>query len=324
MTPVGGRLAALLDQGAFVVTGEVVPPRAGSAAAVTAAARGLVGYVDAINVTDNPAASPRLSPLAGARFVHEAGAEPTLQLVCRDRNRLAITADLLGAWALGARNLLILGGDPLTVGDHPDAKAVFDLGPNEVVALARRIRDEGTTLAGAEVEDPPRFLIGVADAPLADQYDPSKLEAKLDAGADAVWTQIVYDADRLEEWAGLVRSRGVFERAKVIVGVVPLRSTKNARFLDGLFGVRVPPAAFDLLEAAGTDAELAGTAFTVQAIQKIRAIDGIAGVHLMGVGRDDLVRVVIEGAGLFPRPTAPSAETQRSSIGTQRRSVGPT
>jgi methylenetetrahydrofolate reductase (NADPH) len=304
VTPVGGRLAGLLDRGVFVVTGEVVPPRAGSGGAVTAAARGLVGYVDAINVTDNPAASPLMSPLAGARFVHEAGAEPTLQLVCRDRNRLAITADLLGAWALGARNLLILGGDPLTVGDHPDAKAVFDLGPNDVVALARRIRDEGVTLAGAEIVDPPRFLIGVADVPLADPYDPAKLDAKLDAGADVVWTQIVYDADRLGEWADLVRPRGVFERAKVLVGLVPLRSTKNARFLDGLFGVHVPPAAFDLLEAAGDDAEAAGTRFAVDTIGKIRAIDGIAGVHLMGVGRDDLVRSVVEAAGLFPRPTS--------------------
>jgi len=282
----------------------VVPPRAGNAAAVTAAARGLVGYVDAINVTDNPAASPHMSPLAGARFVDEAGAEPTLQLVCRDRNRLALTSDLLGAWALGARNLLILGGDPLTVGDHPDAKTVFDLGPNEVVALARRIRDQGTTLGGAEIADPPRFLIGVADVPLADPYDPAKLDAKLDAGADAVWTQIVYDADRLGEWADLVRARGVFERAKVIVGLVPLRSAKNARFLDGLFGVHVPPAAFDLLETAGPEAEAVGTRFTVEAIEKIRTIDGVAGVHLMGVGRDDLVRTVIEGAGLFPRPTA--------------------
>ena len=304
MTSVGGRLAELIDRGAFVVTGEVVPPRAGNAAAVTAAARGLVGYVDAINVTDNPAASPHMSPLAGARFVHEAGAEPTLQLVCRDRNRLAITADLLGAWALGARNLLILGGDPLTVGDHPDATAVFDLGPNEVVALARRIRDQGTTLGGAEIADPPRFLIGVADVPLSDPYDPAKLDAKLDAGADVVWTQIVYDADRLGEWADLIRSRGVFERAKVIVGLVPLRSAKNARFLDGLFGVHVPAAAFDLLETAGPEAEAAGTRFTVEAIEKFRTIDGVAGVHLMGVGRDDLVRTVIEGAGLFPRPTA--------------------
>lgn len=306
MSSTGGRLAALLDAGAFVVTSEVVPPRAGDPAALRAGARGLVGYVDAINVTDNPTASPRMSPLAGARFVHEAGAEPTLQLVCRDRNRLAITADLLGGWALGARNLLVLGGDPMHVGDHPDATPVFDLSANEVVALARRIRDEGTTGAGAEIADPPRYLIGVADVPLADPYDPTKLEAKLDVGADVVWTQIAYDTDRLGEWAELVRARGIFERAKVIVGLVPIRSLGNARFLDELFGVHVPEAAFDLLTAAGRDAERAGVSYTIEVANRLRGIDGISGVHVMGVGRDDLVRDVIEGAGLFPRPTSPT------------------
>jgi methylenetetrahydrofolate reductase (NADPH) len=302
--PSVGRLAALLEAGEFVVTSEVVPPRSGDGATVREAARGLVGYVDAVNVTDNPSASPHMSPLAGARFVREAGAEPTLQLVCRDRNRLAITADLLGGWALGARNLLVLGGDPLGVGDHPDAKAVFDLGPNEVVGLARRIRDDGTTGSGAEIADPPRYLIGVADVPLSDPYDPAKLEAKLEAGGDVVWTQIVYDVDRLEEWADLVRPRGIFERAKVIVGVVPLRSLKNARFLDGLFGVHVPQAAFELLEAAGEDAERAGVEFTIDVAHRIRAIDGISGLHLLGIGRDDLVRTVVERTGLFPRPTS--------------------
>jgi len=307
VSPTGGRLASLLDAGEFVLTGEVVPPRSGDGATVREAARGLVGYVDAVNVTDSPAASPHMSALAGARFVHEAGGEPTLQLVCRDRNRLAITADLLGGWALGARNILILGGDPMDVGDHPDAKPVFDLKPNEVVALARRIRDEGTTGAGAEIADPPRYLIGVADVPLADPYDPAKLEAKLDAGGDVVWTQITYDVDRLGEWAELVRPRGIFERAKVIVGLVPLRSTKSARFLDGLFGVHVPPAAFELLGSAGGEAERAGLEFTIDAARRIREIDGISGLHLMGIGRDDLVRAVVEEAGLFPRPVSGSA-----------------
>jgi methylenetetrahydrofolate reductase (NADPH) len=299
----GGRLAALLDAGEFVVTSEVVPPRSGDGTSVRDAARGLVGYVDAINVTDNPAASPRMSPVAGARFVQEAGVEPTLQLVCRDRNRLAITADLLGGWALGARNLLVLGGDPIGTGDHPDAAAVFDLGPNEVVTLARRLRDEGTTGAGAEVAEPPRYLIGVADVPLADPYDPAKLDAKLDAGGDAIWTQIVYDVDRLGEWADLVRPRGVFERAHVLVGLVPIRSVANARFLDGLFGVHIPSAIVDALDAAGDDAERVGMDLTIDVARRLPAIDGISGMHLMGIGRDDLVREVVEGAGLFPRPT---------------------
>jgi methylenetetrahydrofolate reductase (NADH) len=181
---------------------------------------------------------------------------------------------------------------------------VFDLVPNEVVALARRIRDEGTTGADAEIADPPRYLIGVADVPLSDPYDPAKLEAKLEAGGDVVWTQMVFDVDRLGEWADLVRPRGIFERAKVIVALVPLRSLKNARFLDGLFGVHVPQAAFDLLETAGDEAERAGAEFTIQVARGIRAVDGISGLHLLGIGRDDLVRAVVELAGLFPRPTS--------------------
>ena len=145
---------------------------------------------------------------------------------------------------------------------------------------------------------------GRTDVPLTDGYDPAKLEAKLDAGGDVVWTQIVYDADRLGEWAELVRARGIFERAKVIVGLVPLRSAANARFLDGLYGVDVPADAIALLDDAGEDAEAAGLAYTVDVASRIRRIDGVAGIHLMGIGRDDLVRTVVEEAGLFPRPTA--------------------
>jgi methylenetetrahydrofolate reductase (NADH) len=140
--------------------------------------------------------------------------------------------------------------------------------------------------------------------PLADPYDPAKLEMKLDAGGDVVWTQIVYDVDRLGEWADLVRPRGVFERAEVIVGLVPLRSVKNARFLDGLFGVHVPSRVFEVLEQAGDEAERAGVEFTIDVARRIRSIDGISGLHLLGVGRDDLVRTVVERADLFPRPTA--------------------
>ena len=218
----GGRLAAILASGRFAVTGEVVPPRSADGAAVTDHARALVGYVDAANVTDNPTASAHMSPLAGVRFVSAAGVEPTVQLTCRDRNRLGITADLLGAWALGARNLLCLTGDPLAIGDHPDATVVNDLSVLDMVGLAKQMREVGTTLSGAEIADPPRYLIAVADMPLADPYDPKRLEDKLDAGADLVMTQIAYDVEALNAWADLMRARGLFERANVVVGVVPL------------------------------------------------------------------------------------------------------
>lgn len=301
-------MAAILASGRFCVTGEVVPPRSGDSGAVTEHARALVGYVDAANVTDNPTASAHMSPLAGVRFVAEAGVEPTVQLTCRDRNRLGITADLLGAWALGARNLLCLTGDPLKIGDHPNAVVVNDLSVMDLVSLAKRMREEGTTLSGAEIAEPPRYLIGVADMPLADPYDPQRLEVKLDAGADVVMTQIAYDIEALAAWADLMRRRGLFERVKVIVGVVPLRSAKAARFMDErLPGVRVPAYMLADLERAGDDAEEVGIGYTIDVVQGIRGIDGVAGVHLMGMGRDDIVARVVEGAGLFPRPTGISS-----------------
>ncbi len=215
---------------------------------------------------------------------------------------------MLGAWALGARNLLCLTGDPLKIGDHPDAALVNDLSVLEVVSLARRMREEGTTLSGAEIAEPPRYLIGVADMPLADPYDPQRLESKLDAGADLVMTQIAYDIEALSAWADLMRERGVFERVKVIVGVAPLRSAKAARFMhERLPGVRVPSHMIDDLERAGDDAEEVGMGYTIDVVQGIRGIDGVAGVHLMSMGRDDVVARVVEGAGLFPRPTGVSS-----------------
>ena len=147
-----------------------------------------------------------------------------------------------------------------------------------------------------------RYVIGVADVPLAEGYDASKLEARLDAGAEVVWTQIVYDVDRLAAWIDGLRPRGVLERAKIIVGVVPLRSAANARFLDGLFGVQVPDEVHEALTAAGDGAEAVGVDLTVDVVRRLRSLDGVAGVHLMGIGRDDLVRTVVERAGLFPRP----------------------
>jgi methylenetetrahydrofolate reductase (NADPH) len=303
VTRPSGRLAAILSRPAFAVTGEIVPPKGASAAPVADHARGLVGYVDAVNLTDNPVASAHMSPLAGVRFVADAGIEPTVQLTVRDRNRLGLTADLLGAWALGARNVFCLSGDPVHVGDHPEAKVVGDLTVNDVIALARRMREDGTTLSGGELADPPRYLIGVADVPFAQPYDPARLGSKLDAGADFVTTQIVYDAERLAGWAERMRGEGLFERAKVLIGVTPLRSAKQARFMDEkLPGVHVPAAMIDALEGAGDDAAAVGMELTATLIEEIRGIPDVAGIHVMAMGHDDVTRELIERSGLFPRP----------------------
>ena len=308
MSGPSSRLEALARSRRFCVTSEVVPPRSAATEPVERQARELVGYADAVNVTDNPTASAHMSPVAGAAIVARMGLEPTLQLTVRDRNRLAIAADLLGAWALGARNLLCLTGDPLSVGDQPEAATVNDLGLLELLALGSTLRDEGRLPSGAEIADAPRYFVGVADSPLVKHYDPARLEVKLDAGAGFVMTQIAYDLDRLAEWAEVVRPRGVFERVAVLVGVAPLRSAKQARYMnEHLPGVHVPDTLLGALDDAGPDAEALGTAQCVEVVSGLQKMQGISGVHVMGLGREEVVRHVIEGAGLLPRPTATPA-----------------
>ncbi len=299
------RLARLLHQGAFCVTSEVVPPRSADPAEVTAQARGLVGYADAANVTDNPASSAHMSPVAGAALVAAAGIEPVMQLTTRDRNRLGLIGDLLGGWALGARNLLCLTGDPPAVGDHPEAKAVFDTTVIELIRLAAGLRDEGRLLSGASVDSPPRYFIGAADTPLTPGYSFDRLEQKIQAGADFVQTQIVFDTDAFEEWAGRARAREIMEQAFVLAGVAVAGSARSARYMrEHLPGVVVPDRTISLLEQAGSDAEDEGVRLAVEVVARLKSIKGIAGIHVMGLGRMEPVRKVIEASGLMPRPPA--------------------
>lgn len=299
----GSRLERILHGDGFTVTAEVVPPKGSDADAVREQAEALAGYADAVNVTDNPTSSAHMSSVAGAALVAQSGLEPVVQITTRDRNRLAVTADLLGAWALGARNVLCLTGDPVTAGDHPEATEVYDLSVLDLVRFVVRLRDQGELLSGKRVDAPPRYFVGVADVPLAPDYDPGHLEAKVEAGADFVQTQIVYDVDALREWAERVRPLGIFERAFVLVGVAPPRSARSARFMsEHLPGVLVPEEVIRRLEEAGEDAQLEGVRLTVEVVRALNGIEGVAGVHVMGLGREESVRRVIEDAGLLPRP----------------------
>lgn len=296
------RLERILHDHAFAVTAEVVPPRNVDAEAVRAQARALLGYADAANVTDSPTSSAHMSAVAGSALVAAEGLEPVLQLACRDRNRIAITGDLLGAWALGARNVLCLTGDPVTAGDEPEAREVHDLTVLDLVRFAVRLRAGEVSLGGNPVEPAPRYFVGVADVPLAPSYDAARLEQKADAGADFVQTQIVYDLDALGEWAEAIRARGLFERMFVLVGVAPPRSAASARFMrEHLPGVVVPDRVIAQLEEAEDPAE-EGVRLTVEIVKRLRSIQGISGVHIMGLGREDSVKRVIDESGLLPRP----------------------
>ncbi|HZB03907.1 MAG TPA: methylenetetrahydrofolate reductase [Actinomycetota bacterium] len=295
----GSGLERVLHEDGFAVTAEVVPPRSADPALVRAQARALVGYADAANVTDSPAASAHMSPVAGSALVAAEGVEPTLQLACRDRNRLAITGDLLGAWALGARNVLCLTGDRITGGE---AVEVHDLSVIDLVRFAVRLREERTSPVEETLDPAPGYFVGVADLPLARPYDVGRLEEKADAGADFVQTQIVYDVDALGEWTERLRPLGLFERMFVLVGVAPPRSAASARFMRShLSGVIVPDAVIARLEGSDDPAE-EGVALTVEVVKRLREIDGVAGVHVMGLGREEAVRRVIDRSGLLPRP----------------------
>jgi methionine synthase / methylenetetrahydrofolate reductase(NADPH) len=294
-------LERVLHERRFAVTAEVVPPRTADPEAVAAQARALRGYADAANVTDSPTGAAHMSPVAGAALVAREGVEPTIQLTCRDRNRLAITGDLLGGWALGARNVLCLTGDPVQEGAHPEIAQVHDFTVLDLVRFTVRLRDEGISLGEQAVDPAPRFFVGVADLPLISGYDPRRLETKAEAGADFVQTQIVYDADALGEWAGRIRTLGLFERMFILVGVAPPRSAASAKYMrDNLPGVVVPDGVVRRLEEA-EDAEAEGVRLTVEVVERLRGIEGIAGVHVMGLGRERSVRRVIEAAGLLPR-----------------------
>ncbi len=296
------RLERILHEHGFAVTAEVVPPRSVDAEAVRAQARALIGFADAANVTDSPTSSAHMSAVAGSAFVAGEGMEPVLQLACRDRNRIAITGDLLGGWALGARNLLCLTGDPVSAGDEPEAREVHDLTVLDLVRYAVRLRAGEVELRGQTVGPAPKYFVGVADVPLAPTYDPARLEKKADAGADFVQTQIVYDVDALGEWAEAIRGRGLFERMFVLIGVAPPRSAASARFMrEHLPGVVVPDSVIERLEQAEDPAE-EGVRLTVDIVTRLRTIDGISGVHVMGLGREDSVRSVIKESGLLPRP----------------------
>lgn len=298
----GSRLERVLHEEGFAVTAEVVPPRSADPEPVRAQARALAGFADAANVTDSPTGSAHMSPVAGAALVAAEGVEPTVQLACRDRNRLAITGDLLGAWAVGARNVLCLTGDRISAEVHPGAVEVHDLTVVDLVRFAVGLRDRGESLDGRPVDPPPRYFVGVADVPLARPYDAGRLEQKVDAGADFVQTQIVYDVDSLGEWADDVRSRGVFERAFVLPGVAPPRSAATARYLrQRLPGVVVPDDVVRRMEAAHDPVD-EGVRLTVDIVKRLREIEGVAGVHVMGLGHEEAVRRVIDEAGLLPRP----------------------
>jgi len=302
----GSRLERVLASGAFAVTAEIAPPASADATEIRQNAARYRGSVDACNVTDCTRARVQISSLAAAAIVLQEGVEPVMQMVVRDRNRIALQADLLGAAALGIRNVLCLWGDPPSAGNEREAKGVFDLKTEEMIETVRNLRESGTLRGGDTVETPPRVFIGAAADPFRGSKEESfgKLRAKVMAGADFVQTQGVYDVAAFEEWMRLVRKEWLHEKVYILAGVIPLKSLKMARFMEDKLGAVVPKHIMDRMEKA-PNPKAEGVSIAVRTIKALKKIEGVRGVHVMPVGWDGVVSKVLKDAGLAPRPDLP-------------------
>jgi len=299
----GGRLEAALRAGHFVLTAETSPVAAATAGPVLARAGCLKGLADAVNVCDGPSARSHMSALATAAILARNGIEPVLQFTVRDRNRIALQADLLGSAALGIQNILCLHGDDIKKGDQPQSKAVHDIDSRELMSTARRMRDEGALPSGRMLESRPALLIGAADTPVDPKpgWKPDGLRAKIEAGAEFVQTQFCFDLGLLRRYLAALCDHGILEQVSVIVGIGPIRSAKSAHWMnENLWGVNVPEAIVRRLEqAAHPEAE--GRRICVELLQELAEIKGIAGAHIMGPRQEQAIAEVIAASGLHAR-----------------------
>jgi methylenetetrahydrofolate reductase (NADPH) len=289
-----------LDSGRFVVTAELAPPVASDPSAFIARALTLKGYATAVNVTDGAGAKAHLSSAAAAHFLLQNGIEPVLQMTCRDRNRLALESDLIGAVAMGVRNVLLLTGDDPKLGDQPDAKPVFDLTSQQLLEVAHRMRTERKLPPGTEIRGDMPLHLGAADLPVDPPpgWTPKSLVAKAAAGADFVQTQFCMDAGVARRYAARLIELGLAPRLKVLIGVGPIPSARSARWMkERLFGTIIPDAIIERLEKS-SDAKAEGIAICAELMQELATIPGIAGAHVMAPQSPSAIPAVIAASGV--------------------------
>ena len=291
----------LLASGQFAVTAELSPPDSSDPEEVYSRARVFDGYVDAINATDGSGANCHMSSVAVCSLLERRGYTTVMQISCRDRNRLAVQGDVLGASALGIANVLCLSGDGVQAGDHPGAKPVFDLDCMSLISTLRTMRDESRFLSGRTITTPPRMFIGAAANPFVPPFDYriERLAKKIAAGASFVQTQYCFDIPRLEEYMREVCDRGLHERCAMLIGVGPLNSPRAARWIrDNVPGVHVPEAIIKRLEGAERP-RLEGRRLCMELIQQIREIEGVAGVHVMAYRQEEAIAEIIDASGVL-------------------------
>jgi 5,10-methylenetetrahydrofolate reductase len=300
----GTNLEKVLASGKFAVTAEAGPPKGTSAAVMLKKGELLRNCCDAANVTDNQTAIVRMSSLAGSVLLKQQGVDPVMQIVCRDRNRLAIQSDVLGAIALGVGNFLCLSGDHQKFGNHPTAKSVFDIDSIQLIQTLKNMRDEKKFICGEDISGEIPMFIGAAANPYADPFEfrVARLAKKVKAGADFIQTQAVYDVAKFARWMEMAVDKGLDEKTHILAGVIPIRSAGMARYMrDYVSGVSVPDEVVTRMEQAA-NAKEEGATIAVELIEQLKEIPGVHGVHIMAVGWEDIVSEIAERAGLLPRP----------------------
>ncbi len=299
-------LEKVLSLGEFAVTAELGPPKGADGQKVKEKARLLKDVADAVNITDCQTAIVRMSSIASAKLIMDEGLEPIVQMTTRDRNRIALQSDLLGAAALGINNILCLTGDHPKFGNHPEAKPVFDLDSIQLSLMLKRMRDDKLFLNGEELHGAPNFFIGAVANPFADPFDyrAVRLAKKIEAGADFIQTQIIYNVEKFFDWMAQVREMGLDKKVHILAGVAPVKSAGMAKYMKkNVPGMDVPDWVIERMEAAGKEgAKEEGIKICVEIIEKVKNIDGVHGVHIMAIEWEDAVGPIAEAAGLLPRP----------------------
>lgn len=305
---IASQLKKILDNGHFAVTAECGPPKGADPKVIKEKGKLLKDYVDSVNVTDNQTGVVRLSSLAACALLKKDGLDPVLQMVVRDRNRIALQSDVLGASALGIRNILCLSGDHQSFGNQPQAKGVFDIDSIQLIQTVRAMREEAKIIGGDPLSDPPQLFIGAVANPFADpfRFRAIRLAKKVEAGAEFIQTQCIYNLKRFGEWIELVKEMGLHKQVRILGGITPLKSARMAEYMaNNVAGMDVPKEVIERMKSVpAKEQRQEGIKIAVETINALKEMDGVHGVHIMAIEWEDVVPQLIEEAKLFPRPKA--------------------
>ena len=300
------KIEKIWDSGGFIVTSECGPPRGADGDVVRRKGEFLRGVVDGVNVTDNQTSVVRMSSLSACVILKGMGLEPILQMVCRDRNRIALQSDILGAAALGINNILCLSGDHQKFGDHPQGKNVYDIDSVQLIQTVCRMRDEGKFLGGDEIKGKPVIFIGAAENPFADPFEirAARLGKKVKAGCQFIQTQCIYNMEKFSRWMEMVCDRGLHEKCAILAGVTPMKSVGMARYMkNNVPGMDVPDDMIERMKGTPKEKQAEeGIKICVESIEKLKEIPGVRGIHIMAIEWEEKVAEIVKAAGLLPRP----------------------